>query len=48
VSAADQLLVFNHLDKRGKGFVDYRDFCNLSDERRLKIDPAATMLQDYE
>ena len=48
VSTADQLMVFNHLDKGGKGFIDYQDFCNLSDERRLKIDPAASMLQDYE
>ena len=48
MSAGDQLLIFNHLDQNAKGYIDYRDFCNLSDERRLKIDPAATMLQDYE
>ena len=48
MSAKDQLLVFQHLDQGQKGFLDYQDFCNLSDERRLHIDPAAQMLKDYE
>lgn len=48
MSAKDQLQVFHHLDKGQKGFIDYQDFCNLSDERRMKIDPAAQMLEDWE
>ena len=31
-----------------KGFIDYKDFCNLSEERRLGIDPASKMLDDYQ
>ena len=41
-------MVFQHLDKESKGFVTYQDFCNLSDERRMNIDPASQMLQDYQ
>ena len=48
MSAKDQLMVFQHLDQGQKGYIDYQDFCNLSDERRLNIDPAAQMLKDYE
>ena len=40
-------MVFNHLDQGRKGFIDYNDFCNLSDERRMKIDPASAMLAEY-
>ena len=47
LSSKDQLLVFKSLDQGRKGFLDYNDFCNLSDERRMKIDPAAAMLREY-
>ena len=47
LSSKDYFLAFNHLDQAGKGFIDYADFCNLSDERRLNIDPAAAMLKEY-
>ena len=40
-------MVFNHLDQGRKGFIDYNDFCNLSDERRMNIDPATAMLAEY-
>ena len=40
-------MVFNHLDEGKKGYIDYSDFCNLCDERRMKIDPAEQMLQQY-
>ena len=46
-SSKDLLMVFKHLDQSGKGFIDYADFCNLSDERRLGIDPATAMLKQY-
>lgn len=41
LSSKDQLLIFNYLDKDRKGYIDYADFCNLSEERRNNIDPAA-------
>ncbi len=47
LSSKDLLMVFNYLDAKQKGFVDYADFCNLSDERRLNIDPASAMLKEY-
>ena len=47
LSSKDLSMVFNHLDQERKGFIDYSDFCNLSDERRMKIDPAAAMLKEY-
>jgi len=47
MSIEDQLQCFKHLDKTMKGFIDYKDFCNLSEERRLGIDPAKKMLDDY-
>ena len=47
MSSKDQLLVFNYLDKGQKGYIDYQDFCNLSEERRLQIDPAQHMLDEY-
>ena len=47
MSSKDQLLVFNHLDVGEKGYVNYQDFCNLSEERRLNIDPASHMLEEY-
>ena len=47
LSSRDLLLIFNYLDKAGKGFIDYNDFCNLSEERRNNIDPATLMLQEY-
>jgi len=34
-------MVFQYLDKDQKGFIDYQDFCNFSDERRMNIDPAS-------
>lgn len=40
LNSRDLLMVFNHLDEGKKGFIDYSDFCNLCDERRMKIDPA--------
>ena len=36
----DQRKCFEFLDKEKKGFLDYKDFCNLSEERRRGIDPA--------
>ena len=39
-SSKDLLMVFKYLDKEQKGYIDYADFCNLSDERRLNLDPA--------
>ena len=47
LAARDILLVFNHLDSAKKGHIDYNDFCNLSDERRMNLDPASAMLQEY-
>ena len=47
LSSRDMSMVFNHLDEGRKGFIDYANFCNLSDERRMKIDPATAMLQEY-
>ena len=41
-------MVFKYLDKEQKGYIDYADFCNLSDERRLNLDPAQAMLKEYE
>lgn len=41
ISPDDMIAVFNYLDKTKKGYIDYQDFCNLSDERRLGIDPAS-------
>ena len=47
MSIEDQLQCFKHLDKSMKGYIDYKDFCNLSEERRLDLDPAKKMLDDY-
>lgn len=47
LSSRDLLLIFNYLDKTNKGYIDYNDFCGLSEERRNNIDPAALMLQEY-
>lgn len=47
LGSRDLLLIFNYLDKTSKGFIDYNDFCGLSEERRNNIDPAAMMLQEY-
>lgn len=47
-SSKDLLMVFKYLDNGQKGYIDYADFCNLSDERRMKIDPAQAMLKEYE
>lgn len=43
LQSKDLLLVFNHLDSGKKGYLDYSDFCNLSDDKRIN-DPAAAML----
>ena len=48
LSSKDLLLVFKHLDAGRKGYLDYNDFCNLSDERRMNIDPATAMLREYQ
>ena len=40
LNSRDLLMVFNHIDEGSKGYIDYSDFCNLCDERRMKIDPA--------
>jgi Ca2+-binding EF-hand superfamily protein len=47
MSTKDQMIVFKHLDADNKGYIDYSDFCNLSEERRLKLDPAQHMLKEY-
>lgn len=47
LSSKDILLVFNNLDQERKGFITYHDFCNLSDERRMNLDPATAMLEQY-
>lgn len=44
LSSKDLSLTFRYLDADHKGYIDYNDFCNLSDERRMKMDPAAQML----
>ena len=31
--------IFNYLDKNRDGFIDYREFCMLSEEKYKKIDP---------
>lgn len=48
MSVDEQFEVFRHLDKGNKGFLNYHDFCNLSDERRRGIDPAQAMMRQYE
>ena len=45
LSSKTTLEVFKHLDQGMKGYIVYSEFCNLCDERRLKIDPAL-VLQD--
>ena len=45
LSSKTTLEVFKHLDQGMKGYIVYNEFCNLCDERRLKIDPAM-VLQD--
>ena len=47
LSSKDLNVVYKHLDEGMKGHLDYNDFCNLSDERRMKIDPATAMLKEY-
>ena len=47
LSSKDLTLIFRYLDVDHKGHIDYNDFCNLSDERRMKMDPAAQMLKEY-
>ena len=34
LSSRDALLIYNYLDNNRKGYIDYNDFCNLSEERR--------------
>jgi hypothetical protein len=46
LSTAQQVEVFKHLAGE-KLFIDFQDFCNLTEERRLKIDPAEEMLRIY-
>ena len=41
IAVKDQLKIFKFLDNNSKGYINYQDFCNLSDERRRKIDPIA-------
>lgn len=36
---SDARLIFAALDSSGNGEVSYQEFCELSEERRLKIDP---------
>jgi hypothetical protein len=48
MSIEDQLQCFKFLDKNMKGYLDYKDFCNLCEERRRGIDPATKLLDDYE
>lgn len=47
LSSKDSLEVFKYLDDGQKGYIVYSDFCNLCDERRLNIDPASAMFQEY-
>lgn len=47
LSSRDQLQIFNYLDQGKKGYIDYNDFCGLSEERRNNMDPAAFMLKEY-
>lgn len=46
-SLKDQLNCFKYLDTEDKKYVTYHDFCNLTDERRRKIDPAKNMVDAY-
>jgi Ca2+-binding EF-hand superfamily protein len=39
VHESDARLIFAALDSSGNGEVSYQEFCELSEERRLKIDP---------
>ena len=40
-----QLKCFKHLDEGDKGFLTYQDFCNLTEERRMKVDPAQSLIK---
>jgi Ca2+-binding EF-hand superfamily protein len=44
MSIKDQLECFKYLDRDDKGFINYEDFCWLTDTRRRNIDPAAEMI----
>ena len=48
MSVEDQFRCFKYLDKDHKQFLNYHDFCNLSDEHRRGIDPAQHMIKQYE
>jgi hypothetical protein len=39
VHDSDARLIFAALDSSGNGELSYQEFCELSEERRLKIDP---------
>lgn len=43
----DQFACFNFLDKENKGFVNYEDFCKISDSHRRDIDPASEIIKAY-
>lgn len=47
LSSRDALLIYNYLDDAKKGYIDYNDFCNLSEERRNGMDPGLIMMKEY-
>jgi Ca2+-binding EF-hand superfamily protein len=47
MSIKDQLECFKFLDREDKGFINYEDFCGLTDTRRRNIDPAAQMIKAF-
>jgi|688.fasta_scaffold78155_5 Ca2+-binding EF-hand superfamily protein len=36
----EQIECFKFLDRDGKGYINYNDFCGLTDTRRRNLDPA--------
>lgn len=47
IPVKEQQKIFAYLDQGSKGYITYDDFCNITDERRRKIDPAKEMIDAY-
>ena len=43
----DQFACFQFLDKENKSYVNYEDFCCLSDSHRRNIDPASEIIKAF-